>query len=172
MYNRYFLLLTMCCICHLIRTAYEILKYKQKIKGDNNFLFFIIIINMFILFAAWIQMSKFDPYKIQVNNWTKYIGLFIYISGLILFILSVIKLKGFSDKGKIKQNGIYSKTRHPMYYGVILWMTGYSIFKGSLLTILISTVFILNILLWRTLEEKVLIRKYKEYKEYKKNTWF
>ncbi len=172
MYNKYVIFLSICFICHLIRTIYEILKYKGKIKGDNNFHYIFIIINMFVLFYSWIHMSKFDPYKIQINNWIKYTGYLILISGLILFFLSVIKLKGFSDKGKIKQNGIYLKIRHPMYYGVILWMTGFSIYKGSVLTILISIVFIINILLWRSLEEKVLERKYEKYKNYKKTTWF
>ena len=88
-----------------------------------------------------------------------------------LFFLSIIKLKGFSDKNIIKKNGIYLKIRHPMYYGVILWMTGASVFNGAYFTLLISVVFILNILLWRKLEEKVLERKFEDYRKYKKNTW-
>jgi protein-S-isoprenylcysteine O-methyltransferase Ste14 len=117
-------------------------------------------------------MSKNDPFNVSINNWIKYSGLFLHIIGLILFISSVIKLKGFSDKNKLKQNGLYFKIRHPMYYGLILWMTGISIYNAALLTLLISIVFILNILFWRALEEKVLERKFENYKEYKKNTWF
>ena len=168
----YYFLLFICIICNIIRTIYEILKYKGKIKGDNHPFYILIIINMIILFGSWIQMSKNDPYKIQICNWIKYTGLFIYIIGLILFFLSIIKLKGFSDKNILKQNGIYLKIRHPMFYGVILWMIGTSIFHGAFLTLIISSVFILNILLWRSLEEKVLETKFEKYKQYKKNTWF
>ena len=168
----YFLLLFICIICNIIRTIYEVLKYKDIIKGDNHPFFILIIINMVILIGSWWQMSKNDPYKIPINNWIKYTGFFIYITGLILFILSVVKLKGFSDKNILKKNGIYLKIRHPMYYGVILWMTGASVFNCAFFTLLISGVFVFNILLWRTLEEKVLERKFENYKEYKRNTWF
>ena len=172
MHIYYIFLLLVCIICNIIRTVYEVLKYKSRIKGDNHPFFILIIINMIILFGAWLQMSKNDPYKIFTNNWIKYSGLFIYITGLVLFFLSIIKLKGFSDKNIFRKNGIYLRIRHPMYYGVILWMTGTSIFNGAFFTLLISGAFILNILLWRTLEEKVLERKFEDYKEYKKNTWF
>ncbi len=172
MYYKYYFFFLVCCLCNLIRTIYEILKYKGIIKGDKGFLFIIIIFNMVGLFSSWLYMSKNDPYKITINNLIKYTGIFIFISGLTLFILSIVKLKGFSDKGQLRQKGIYSKIRHPMYYGAILWMVGVSIYNGSYVTLLISIIFILNILLWRGLEEKVLERKYVEYKEYKKITWF
>lgn len=172
MYKEYYFFLILCCLCHITRTIYEILKYKGIINGDKGFLFTLIIFNMVGLISSWLKMSKIDPYKIAINNLIKYTGIFIFISGLLLFILTIIKLKGFSDKGLLKKNGIYSKIRHPMYYGVILWMTGVSIYNGSVMTISISIIFILNILLWRGLEEKVLERRYEGYREYKKSTWF
>ena len=64
----YYLLLSICVICIIIRTVYEILKYKGKIKGDNHFYFIFIIITMVILFGSWIRMSKNDPYKILTTG--------------------------------------------------------------------------------------------------------
>ena len=68
MHIYYIFLLLICITCNIIRTVYEVLKYKGKIKGDNHPFFILIIFNMAILFGSWWQMSKNDPYKIPINK--------------------------------------------------------------------------------------------------------
>jgi methanethiol S-methyltransferase len=70
-------------------------------------------------------------------------------------------------------NGLFSKLRHPMYTGFMLWILGWAIFWGAMLSLLIGILCIANILFWRSLEEKKLVSVYGEaYKEYRLGTWF
>jgi protein-S-isoprenylcysteine O-methyltransferase Ste14 len=77
-----------------------------------------------------------------------------------------------SYEGDLITTGIYSKIRHPMYLGFILWSIGFPIFFGALFSFILSFLFIGNILFWRYLEEKELIERFADYQEYKKTTIF
>ncbi|MBN2285141.1 MAG: isoprenylcysteine carboxylmethyltransferase family protein [Tissierellales bacterium] len=113
-----------------------------------------------------------DPAKISFPLLIRYIGLVLFIAGIFLFIFSHTKLKGFEDKGYLVRKGIYSKIRNPMYLGFIIWIIGFPLFLQKLLAFLSSIIWITCILIWKVLEEKELERKYPDYKEYKKKTWF
>ncbi|GAB6274434.1 MAG: hypothetical protein STSR0004_12970 [Peptococcaceae bacterium] len=108
----------------------------------------------------------------NIPDWIRYIGLLLFLTGVFLFIFSHIKLKGFEDKGEIITGGIYSKIRNPMYLGFIIWIIGFPIFMQGLITLASSAIWIPHIMYWKMLEEKELEKKYKEYREYKKKTWF
>jgi len=69
-------------------------------------------------------------------------------------------------------DGIYSKLRHPMYYGFILWILGLPIFMNSPFTLASSVIWIPQLLYWGKSEERELEEKYEEYRDYKKKTWF
>jgi protein-S-isoprenylcysteine O-methyltransferase Ste14 len=108
----------------------------------------------------------------SLPSWIRYIGLFLFTAGIFLFILSHIKLKGFEDKGHLVRKGIYSRIRNPMYLGFIIWVIGFPLFMQKPLALLSSIIWITQIILWKVLEERELERKYPDYKEYKKQTWF
>ena len=58
------------------------------------------------------------------------------------------------DAHKLAIRGVYSKIRHPMYYGFIIWMIDLPIFMNSLFTLASAVIWIPQILYWRTAEEK------------------
>lgn len=115
-------------------------------------------------------MSFFDPIKMSISL-AKYFGLILFLAGLALIILSHIKIEGF-ESDELITTGVYSKIRHPMYLGFILWIIGFPVFMQSLITLASSVIWIPQIMYWKASEERKLEKKYKEYKEYKKKTLF
>jgi protein-S-isoprenylcysteine O-methyltransferase Ste14 len=77
-----------------------------------------------------------------------------------------------SYEGDLITSGIYSKIRHPMYLGFILWSIGFPIYFGGLFSFILSFLFIGNILFWRYLEEKELAGRFPSYEVYKRTTLF
>jgi protein-S-isoprenylcysteine O-methyltransferase Ste14 len=77
-----------------------------------------------------------------------------------------------SYEGELITKGIYSKIRHPMYLGFILWLLGSPIFFGALSSFILSFLFIGNVLFWRYLEEKELLKRFATYSTYMKSTLF
>jgi protein-S-isoprenylcysteine O-methyltransferase Ste14 len=78
---------------------------------------------------------------------------------------------------KLINTGIYSKLRHPIYYGGLLFVFGLIIFTiGESINIYLIIIFVL-LLIYQVIriifEEKVLEKKFgKKYLEYRKSTWF
>ena len=60
-----------------------------------------------------------------------------------------------------------------MYVGFIFWIFGWAIYHGAAISLFVGLVAIVNILYWKTLEERELESIYGEiYLEYRKKTWF
>jgi protein-S-isoprenylcysteine O-methyltransferase Ste14 len=71
---------------------------------------------------------------------------------------------------KIVSTGIYSKIRHPQYFGAILAHFGFSILFSSLYSLLSSPLILVLIYIISWKEEKELLVEFgKEYEEYRKN---
>jgi protein-S-isoprenylcysteine O-methyltransferase Ste14 len=161
-----------CFGCFMLRTAFNISKYRKRRWTEKKYIIIGILIAMFFLWASWFQMVFNDPVKMNIPDWARYIGLALFIIGVFLFILSHIKLKGFENKGHLVTGGIYSKIRNPMYLGFILWIIGFPTFMKAFITLVSGIIWIACFMYWKILEEKELEEKYDEYKEYKKRTWF
>ena len=168
----FFIWFGICFVCYIIRTVFNLLKYKKSLLTENKKIVNLIFIVMGILWFSWFQMCFSDPTKINIPGLIRYIGLLLFLIGVFLFIFSHKKLKGFEGGGKLVTDSIYSKIRNPMYLGFIIWIIGFPIFMQSLITFASSVIWISHIIYWKILEEKELEKKYKEYREYKKKTWF
>ena len=116
-------------------------------------------------------MSLNDPYRMSLPSWARYIGLAFFIIGVCLVILSHVKIRG-QETDKLITAGIYSKIRHPMYLGFIIWIIGLPMFTNAGFTLASAIIWIPHILYWKSSEERQLAKKYKDYQEYKKRTWF
>lgn len=162
----------LCFICYLFRTVFAFLNFKHKQIVNKKSVITGIYIVMAILWFSWFQMCFVDPVKISLPLLLRYVGLLIFIAGIFLFIFSHIKLKGFKGNNYVVKKGIYYKIRNPMYLGFMIWIIGLPLFMQKLLTLLSSIIWITLIVVWKVFEEKELERKYPDYKEYKKKTWF
>jgi protein-S-isoprenylcysteine O-methyltransferase Ste14 len=168
----FFELIIVCAITHIIRSIYEILKHKKVLEA-SKLSFVIMFINMLILWGSWVFLCSLDIYKITLPVIIRYLGLALWCLGIITFIMGLFTIKTLeSYEGDLITKGIYSKIRHPMYLGFILWLIGFPIFFGALFSFILSFLFICNILFWRNLEEKELEERFSTYKDYRKSTIF
>jgi protein-S-isoprenylcysteine O-methyltransferase Ste14 len=166
----FIILLIVCVSTHIIRTAYEILKHKQTLN-PGKLSFVIIFTNMVILWVSWILLCSYDIYKIYLPAAIRYLGLSISGIGFVFFVTGLFTIKTLeSYDGDLIKTGIYSKIRHPMYSGFILWLLGFPIFFRAGFSLILSLLFIGNILFWRHLEEKELEKRFPSYPDYKKTT--
>ena len=159
-------------VTSLVRNSYEGLKFRKSGLRENKKIFRILIFIMFFMWASWVFMSFSDPVKIIFTPWQKYFGLATFVVGLLLFVLSETTKGGVTDKGFLVTKGIYSKIRHPMYFGQILMAISIPLFVQGLVTLCLSIIWIAQIIFWKVLEERELLAKYPEYKNYKNRTWF
>lgn len=168
----FYFLVTISIVTHVIRTIYEILKHREVIK-PNQVSFIIMFINMFLLWVSWVLLCKNDILRIDLPSLTKYLGIMFSALGVIIFLTALFTIKTLeSYEGDLITSGIYSLTRHPMYLGFLLWLIGYPLIFGALYSMLLSIIFICNILYWRYLEEKELSDRFPDYPDYRKKTIF
>ena len=168
----FFISASLCVITHILRTVYEILKHNNILK-PNKLTFAIIFSNMTLLWITWFTLCGFDIYKIDLPIIINYFGLLLSLIGLIIFITALFTIKTLENYvGDLITKGIYSKIRHPMYLGFILWSIGSPIYFGSVFSSILALLFIGNILFWRHLEEIELDKRFPKYNDYKKNTFF
>jgi protein-S-isoprenylcysteine O-methyltransferase Ste14 len=86
---------------------------------------------------------------------------------------ALFQLKGVENIDHLVTTGLFSRLRHPMYTGFILWILGWAIFYGAVASLVVGCVGIGNILFWGRLEDANLEARYgKSYREYRQGTWF
>jgi protein-S-isoprenylcysteine O-methyltransferase Ste14 len=111
--------------------------------------------------------------SIDLPDTIRYSGIFLVVLGILIFITGLLTIKALeSYDGDLITHGIYSKIRHPMYLGFILWLIGSPVFYGGLISFVLCIVFLGNVLFWRHLEEIELGNRFPAYKDYKKKTIF
>jgi Putative protein-S-isoprenylcysteine methyltransferase len=167
----FYVFVAICFICFALRTSYHVLANRGSKSAESKKFITIIFVTMFFLWFSWFWMSFNDPYRMNLPSWASYTGLAFFIIGFGLFILSHVKMRG-QETDKLATSGIYSKIRHPMYLGFIIWIIGFPIFTKAAFTLASAIIWIPQILYWRISEERELGKKYTEYQEYKKRTWF
>ncbi len=173
MNSTYLLFLIICLSGLIIRTSYEVCKKAGYIGTKNVFIFAVVFIGMCSMLLCWPFISYTDPYKFELPDFFKIPGISALIAGLIIASGALLQLKKLENTEHLVTNGFFSKIRHPMYTGFILWICGWIIFYGAVASILAAIFSIANILYWRRLEEQNLkLRFGDDYQEYLKKTWF
>jgi protein-S-isoprenylcysteine O-methyltransferase Ste14 len=157
----------------LIRTSYELLKKAGRVNPKNTMVFAVILVVMCLMWATWFSMCPLDPLRLDLPQGARWVGLGVLIVGLGLSIGALLQLKGVENINRLVTTGLFSRIRHPMYAGFILWILGWAIYHGALLSLIVGFVGIGNILYWRRIEEAELELRYGEnYRSYRKETWF
>jgi protein-S-isoprenylcysteine O-methyltransferase Ste14 len=168
----FFILLIVCVVTHIVRSVYEILKHKQILK-PGKLSFIIMFTNMMLLWVSWVLLCSRDIYRINLPDIIRYAGITLSGIGVIAFLTALITIKTLeSYDGDLITTGIFSKIRHPMYLGFIFWSIGFPVFFEALFSLILSVVFIANILFWRYLEEEELLQRFPSYTDYRKRTIF
>jgi protein-S-isoprenylcysteine O-methyltransferase Ste14 len=128
---------------------------------------------MAVLWVSWFALCSLDEYKMTLPGIIKYFGLSLVIIGVIVFIIALFTIKTLENYvGDLITMGIYSKIRHPMYFGFILWCIGMPVYFGAYFSLILAFVFVGNILFWKHLEEIDLEKRFPDYNVYKSKTLF
>lgn len=112
---------------------------------------------------------------------TRQTHLYMQIIGVILTIIGagilIIAMKNLGDslaavvspkkEAHLVTSGMYGIVRHPIYTGIILLAIGWSIFWGSILSLLFSIILMVFFDIKSRKEEQLLIEKYPDYTQYK-----
>jgi protein-S-isoprenylcysteine O-methyltransferase Ste14 len=169
----YIAVLCLCLFGLAIRTVYELLKRRGKVDTKNTTVFWTVFAGMALMLGSWIVLGYFDPLPLPIPAPIRWVGFALVLIAVVVALLGVLRLKGLENIDHLITDGIYSKVRHPMYTGFILWVIGWTIFHSIGITAVVALICAIDILLWRKFEESDLQQKYGEaYLTYKKSTWF
>ena len=119
-----------------------------------------------------------QPQNLSMFPVLRIVGLALFIIGLTIMIVGQATLRrNYSGTVVIREDhqlithSIYRFTRNPMYFGLIMVVTGIPVFAASMYGFLISLVLIPIILNRIRLEEELLTEEFQDaYQKYKKTT--
>jgi protein-S-isoprenylcysteine O-methyltransferase Ste14 len=171
--NNYLILVVLFVVALAIRSGYEFLKEKDKVNPENKLVFASIFTTMCALWVSWFLLCPFDPYKVNLPDFVRWSGFALFVIGMILAIGALFQLRGLENIDHLVTTGLFTRLRHPMYTGFVLWILGWSTCHGAIASLAIGLIGIANILYWRRLEEVRLLEAYGDtYQQYRLATWF
>jgi len=99
------------------------------------------------------------------------VGVIFLVSG-IYFVMKSEAVVFSNEEGKVIDTGVYGRVRHPMYFGELLILLGFSIATLSLLSFVVWIVFFIFLDRMAAYEEKDLTRLLgQKYADYQKRTY-
>jgi len=106
--------------------------------------------------------------RIKVDSRLFYLGLAIYIAGVILYTKSMVDYAKPKENG-INLNGLYKVSRNPMYAAYFIYFTGCALLTGSWIVLILLLIFQISVHWMILSEERWCINEFGEqYKEYMK----
>jgi protein-S-isoprenylcysteine O-methyltransferase Ste14 len=161
----------LCLIGLAVRTGYELLKKNGRLDTRNKAVFAVVFVAMCCMLASWPAMCPIDPVRLAAPGYLRWIGWGMVAVGLALVLGGLVQLRGLENIENLVTTGLYSRLRHPMYTGFILWILGWVLAFGAMVSLAIGIVCIANILYWRWLEESALRSQHgQEYLTYCQHT--
>jgi protein-S-isoprenylcysteine O-methyltransferase Ste14 len=173
MNTEFLVLLVLYVACLTTRSTYEVFKKAGRVNLKNKILFYLIFSVMCTMWVSWFRMCLVDPYAINLPVAVRWIGFGVFLVAWGLALGALIQLRGLEDIDHLVTGGLFSKLRHPMYTGFILWILGWSVYHGAAVSLMVGVLGIANIIYWRRLEDASMESQYGNlYSEYRKGTWF
>ncbi len=156
-----------------IRVVYEQLKKAHRVDEANRPVFFVVLAGMTAFWTGWFAMCPQDPVRLPLPDGVRWTGLLLVVLGWVLVLGALAQLRGVENIDHLVTTGLFSRLRHPMYTGFVLWIVGWATFHGAAASLLPGLLGIVNVQHWRHLEDVKLEETYGEaYRAYRKSTWF
>ncbi|HEX9093089.1 MAG TPA: isoprenylcysteine carboxylmethyltransferase family protein [Coriobacteriia bacterium] len=156
-----------------VRDVYEILKKRGRVDTTDTRVFATVFASMIVMWVAWFGMGATDPARLPVPDGVRWIGLAAVVAGVVLAVGGMWQLRGVENIDHLVTGGLFARIRHPMYVGFLLWIVGWSAYRGAVISLAVGCIGIASILWWRRSEEREMARSYgREYEEYSARTWF
>lgn len=169
--STYLVVAGLCLMGVAIRTSYELLKKAGRVDTGSKPIFAVVFAAMCVMLASWPAMCPLDPWRIALPGVARPMGLGLATAGGALAIGGLVQLRGLEDVDHLVTTGLFSWLRHPMYVGFILWILGWVVRDGAVVSLAVGLVCVANILLWRRLEEIALESRFGEdYRAYRRGT--
>jgi protein-S-isoprenylcysteine O-methyltransferase Ste14 len=167
----FFAAFLVCFISYVLHTESH---YSAARSRNPRFPERFIEISVVVGYFAWISMMFSDPLKFQPYPvFQMPLGIIVGIAGIAVIAKAHKQKEGFSETEKLVNTGVYSKIRHPLYFGMMLAYIGFPIAFGCMMTLASAAVWGSFAFTWKTWEEKELVRRFgNDYIEYKKKTLF
>jgi protein-S-isoprenylcysteine O-methyltransferase Ste14 len=173
MESSFVLLIVAFLACLFVRTGYELLKEAGKVNPESRLIFAIILTVMCALWASWFTLCPLDPSPVNMPDAVRWGGFVLFGLGMVLAVGALVHLRGVENINHLVTTGLFTNIRHPMYAGFVLWILGWSIYHGAMVSLAVGLIGIANILYWRRLEEVRLLARYGDtYRLYRLTTWF
>ena len=150
-------------------------KFQLKILLKASYELILVFLQFFIISLHFFQWEfLLQKQIIQVNTFSYLIGILIIIIAFIIMLVAIKDLgRNLSpfprpvNNSNLVTTGIYRFTRHPMYYSLIFISFGVFIIKLSIYYLFLTISLALIIKFKIALEEKYLMKKFKNYLIYK-----
>jgi protein-S-isoprenylcysteine O-methyltransferase Ste14 len=97
-------------------------------------------------------------------------GIAVVITALISFGQKITPNPVPLQTAELRTRGIYSLIRHPMYFSVLLFVTGFTLYEGAYYSFILNIVVFIFLAVKIKFEEKQLVKKFPEYKAYQYKT--
>ena len=161
----------LCLLSYTLRLAAHISIYRRGTSGLRSHLLSIVT---FLGYFGWGYWSSTDPVKMNISTSVSVpIGVALAVIGFGLFLYTEIKKHGVGEADQLVTKGIYSKIRHPMYIGLVLFHFGFPFIFRSFVACLSTVLWAGFISVWTSFEEKSLEKRFSQkYIDYKRQTWF
>jgi protein-S-isoprenylcysteine O-methyltransferase Ste14 len=157
----------------VIRDGYELLKKAGRVDTRDSRVFATVFTSMCVMWVSWFGLGLLAPTRLPVPDALRWTGLGAVILGFVLAVGGMWQLKGVENIDHLVTAGLFSRIRHPMYVGFILWILGWSAYRGAPASLVGGLLGLLSIVWWRRLEEGELQSRYGQaYAQYRARTWF
>jgi len=80
---------------------------------------------MCLMLLSWHFLGPLDPLLLSLPGIVRRVGLAGWVVGLDLAVGGVIQLRGLENIDHLVTSGLFSRLRHPMYTGFVLWILGW-----------------------------------------------
>lgn len=156
-----------------IRDVYELLKRSHRVDPTDARVFAVVFTSMVTMWLSWFAIGALAPTRIAVPDVVRWTGLGAVLAGAAVSVGGMWQLGGVENIDHLVTTGLFSKVRHPMYLGFILWIVGWCAYTGAPANLFLAPAGLASVLLWRHLEEAELSSAYAdEYRGYRASTWW